>query len=202
MSASQAMTSFAEELSQALLATEVSRRDGSRPSLDEGTSAAVDMVLAIAPKSGKIMLVGNGGSAAIVSHMHNDVCKAVGIRGLVFNEAPLLTALTNDDGYEFAFERCVRLWASPGDLLIAISSSGRSENILRAVRAAINLGVATLTMSGFSPENPLRQLGDLNFYVPSDRYGFVEIAHQALGHCITDAAVPLSASRAAGAASD
>lgn len=199
-SESESMTSYTTHLSEMLLATEISGRDGATSSLDDGTNAAVEMLLAVAPVGAKVMLVGNGGSAAIVSHMHNDICKAVGLRGMVFNETPLLTALTNDDGYEGAFEQCVRLWANRGDLLVAVSSSGKSENILRAVRAATELGAGTLTLSGFARGNPLRQLGDLNFYVPSDQYGYVELAHSVLGHCITDTAVAQVASKAASAA--
>ena len=135
---------------------------------------------------GKVLLVGNGGSAAIASHIHNDLSKTLGVRALIFNEAPLLTALANDIEYDAAFERNTELWAEEGDLVIAISSSGRSENILRAVKASHTNGSHVVTLSGFSPGNPLRRLGDVNMYVPSSSYGHVEIAHLALLHCLTD----------------
>jgi D-sedoheptulose 7-phosphate isomerase len=132
------------------------------------------------------MLIGNGGSAAIVSHVQNDLCKQAGIRALVFTEPPLLTALGNDCGYDSVFELPVELWASSGDLLIAVSSSGRSENILRAVHAATLQGCQIVTLSGFQADNPLRCMGDVNFYVPAHTYGFVESAHMALAHCLID----------------
>lgn len=110
---------------------------------------------------------------------------------MVFNEAPLLTALTNDEGYIHAFERCVALWAEPEDVLIAVSSSGRSENILLGVKAARVRGSMVLTLSGFAPENPLRKMGDINFYVPWGTYGPVELSHQALTHFLTDCAVTM-----------
>ena len=139
----------------------------------------------------KILVIGNGGSAAIASHIQNDLCKATGIRSMVLTETSLLTALTNDDGYETAYQQQVQLWAEPGDMLIAISSSGQSENILRACAVAQNHGVFILTMSGFSPTNTLRQLGDLNFYIDSDSYGMVELSHSIIGHYLTDQAAGL-----------
>ncbi len=72
------------------------------------------------------------------------------------------------------------------DVLVAISSSGRSENILRGVEAARGKGCEVITMSGFTSDNPLRKTGRLNFYVPSDSYGYVEISHLTLCHCILD----------------
>jgi len=113
------------------------------------------------------------------------------VPSLVFTEAPFLTALANDNGYIVAFEQQVDLWAKPGDLLIAISSSGRSENILRAAQAARGHGCGLITISGFQPENPLHFLGDLNFYVPIEDYGYVESAHSVLLHFFTDRAIIL-----------
>ena len=132
------------------------------------------------------MIIGNGGSAAIASHMHNDLCKAVGIRAIIFNEPSLLTALSNDHGYGCVFERPIELWADSGDLLLAISSSGQSENILRAVRASLAPGCQVITLSGFKSDNPLRGMGHLNFYVPAQDYGLVELVHSGLTHFLTD----------------
>lgn len=174
--------------SEAMMETQVSRRDGSFLSLEQGIEGAVEMILRDFTDAGKIMLIGNGGSTAIVSHMQNDLCASVGVRAMVFNEPSLLTALTNDFGYETAFEKLVDLWADPGDLLIAISSSGRSQNILRAVSAAIEHQCRVMTYSGFKADNPLRGLGDLNFYVPASFYGHVEVAHMGLMHAVTDLA--------------
>ena len=184
----EAVTPYLQALAGLALGTVVTDRSGATISLDEGAESAVRMILATGADSGKVMAVGNGGSASIASHMQNDVCKAVGLRGMVFTEQPLLMALANDDGYETVFERPVELWGRPGDVLIAISSSGRSENILRAVRAATERRCTVITLSGFGPDNPLRQMGDLNFYVASDVYGHVENAHGAITHFMTDRA--------------
>ena len=120
--------------------------------------------------------------------MQNDLCKAVGVRSLVFNEAPLLSALSNDLSYAAAFEVLVDLWAEDGDALIAISSSGQSENIIRAADAAKKKGCSVITLSGFKSNNPLRNRGLINFYVPADQYGFVELGHSILTHYLSDAA--------------
>ena len=106
--------------------------------------------------SGKAIIIGNGGSAAIASHLQNDLCKAVGA-AMVFNEASLLTALTNDEGYD------VELWAEPGDLMVAVSSSGCSVNIFLAVEAAVSWECRVITFLDFLPCNPLRGMGELNF---------------------------------------
>jgi D-sedoheptulose 7-phosphate isomerase len=98
----------------------------------------------------------------------------------------LLTALANDNGYENAFQRLVDLWADPGDVLVAISSSGRSANILNACAAARVRGASLITFSGFGADNPLRTHGDLNFYVANASYGPVESAHAVLAHHLTD----------------
>lgn len=184
--ANQSATAYFHKLSELLLSLQVSDRHGAVLSLDEGASKAVDLILSVRSTSGKVMVIGNGGSAAIASHMQNDLCKAVGVRAMVFNEPPLLTALSNDHGYEYVFERPIALWANSGDLLLSISSSGQSKNILRAVRAAVELECQVITLSGFSTNNPLRRMGHLNFYVPSNSYGYVELAHSVLVHFLTD----------------
>jgi D-sedoheptulose 7-phosphate isomerase len=180
------LSSYLGDLTQLFQAMEIRLAAGAPLSMDDGAGAAIDLIAATKTNGLKAMIIGNGGSASIASHTQNDLCKAVGLRALVFTEQPLLTALANDDGYETAYETGVKLWATKGDLLIAISSSGRSENILRAVRAARSAGCQIITMSGFATDNPLRQMGDVNFYVPSGGYGPVEIAHAMLCQFLTD----------------
>jgi D-sedoheptulose 7-phosphate isomerase len=179
-------TSYIKELTTALATTQTSDASGKPLTLDAAVDKAVEMILAKKSKDNKVMLVGNGGSSAIVSHAHNDLCKMVGIKALVFHETPLLTALSNDLSYSVAFEKLVEMWGQAGDILIAVSSSGGSENILRATRAAKKKKCDVITYSGFKPDNPLRSLGDINFYVKADQYGFVEASHMALLHLLTD----------------
>ena len=167
---------------------EATTAEGRDLAIDAAIEPAVRMLLALRSGRRKAMLVGNGGSAAIVSHIQNDLFKMVGLRAIVFTEQPLLTALSNDDGYETVFRQPVERWAERGDLLLAISSSGESNNIVTAVAAARERGCEVLTFSGFSPANRLRQMGDVNFYVPAASYGYVEMTHAVLCHCICDIA--------------
>ena len=139
-------------------------------------------------KGNKLMFVGNGGSAAIASHMAIDYSKNGNLRSVAFNDGTALTCLGNDLGYENVFAKQIEMQGRTGDVLIAISSSGGSVNILRAVEAAKALGCFVVTLSGFSPDNPLRQLGALNLFVRSSEYGFVEISHLTLCHAVLDLA--------------
>ncbi len=168
---------------------EITNREGRALPMDEGMGAAIDLVLSLKGGPGKAMVIGNGGSAAIASHLHNDLSKAVRVRAMVFNEPPLLTALANDDGYHTVFHTPLKLWADRGDLLIAVSSSGESRSIVDAAALCAERGCRVLTFSGFEPTNRLRRLGDVNVYVPSGEYGFVEMAHSVIGHCMTDLAI-------------
>jgi D-sedoheptulose 7-phosphate isomerase len=145
----------------------------------------------------KLIFVGNGGSAAIASHMATDYSKNGNIRSLALNDSSMLTCLGNDLGYECVFAKQIELHARPGDLMIALSSSGRSANILNAVAAGRAAGCTVVTLSGFTPDNPLRSLGDINFYIASDRYGFVEIGHLTICHAILDFICGLRVSEAA-----
>ncbi len=136
--------------------------------------------------SHKMIFIGNGASAAIASHMSTDFWKNGGIRAIAFNDASLLTCISNDFGTPHLFEKPICMFADEGDILFAISSSGCSENILTGVEAARSAGGHVITLSGFRPENPLSGLGDLNFYVPAQEYGPVEIIHHSICHCILD----------------
>jgi D-sedoheptulose 7-phosphate isomerase len=137
-------------------------------------------------RGNKLMFIGNGGSAAIASHNAIDFSKNGGLRSTAFNDGAVLTCLGNDFGYEYVFAKQIEWHGREGDLLIAISSSGRSENILKAVGAAREKACRVVTLSGFGDDNPLRKLGDVNFYVRAAAYGLVEVAHLSLIHAILD----------------
>jgi D-sedoheptulose 7-phosphate isomerase len=155
--------------------------------IDNGLSMIVENLHRIKTANQKVMVIGNGGSAAIASHLQNDLCKAAQIRAMVFTEPPLLTALSNDISYIAAYKELVQLWADKSDSLFAISSSGRSQNILDAVTVARDRGCFPIvTLSGFLPDNPLRNAGDFNLFINSKEYGYVELAHSVLAHYISD----------------
>jgi len=124
----------------------------------------------------KIILAGNGGSAAIASHVSVDFTKA-GIRAINFNEADLLTCSANDYGFERVFEKAVEFYGDEGDLVILISSSGKSENVVNASNRAKELKMGVITSSGFNNNNTLRKLGDINFWVDSKAYNIIEMTH-------------------------
>ena len=180
--------SYFETLHRVGDAATASDRAGASMPLQAAVDWAMETARGAHAAGNKLMFVGNGGSAAIASHMAIDYSKNGGMRSLAFNDGASLTCLGNDLGYDQVFAKQVELHARSGDLLIAISSSGRSANILNAVSAARDRACRVLTLSGFTPDNPLRSLGDVNLYVPSGEYGFVELTHLALCHCVLDLA--------------
>jgi D-sedoheptulose 7-phosphate isomerase len=139
-------------------------------------------------KKGRVFFAGNGGSAAIASHCAADYMKNGGLRALSLHDPAVLTCLANDLGYERVFAEQLRRHATQGDLLFIISSSGESPNILQAARAARELSMTVITLSGFAPGNSLRTLGDIDFHVPRTSYGIVEVAHLAICHAVLDRA--------------
>ncbi|MBM4135006.1 MAG: SIS domain-containing protein [Nitrospira sp.] len=179
-------TRYFDELAAVFRGVEATRGCGSPLGLVEGIEQAIAMVTSCAGAGRKVIFIGNGGSAAIASHQAVDYWKNGGIRAIAFNDSSLLTCISNDYGHPHVFEKPVEMFADEGDVLIAISSSGRSENILRAVKAGQAKGCDLITLSGFKPDNPLRPLGRVNFYAASTSYGHVEITHLALCHCIVD----------------
>ncbi len=140
---------------------------------------AAELIRAINSKGNKVFIFGNGGSAAISSHFSVDLTKNAGLRCINCNEADLITCFANDYGFEYWVEKAIDFYGDEGDLLIVISSSGSSKNMLNGVKAARNGKFkAVVTLSGFDKDNPLCQLGDINLLVNSRAYNFVENIHQ------------------------
>ena len=113
----------------------------------------------------------------MASHVTVDFTKAAGIRAINFNEADLITCFANDYGYEHWVAKALEAYADPGDLVILISSSGKSPNMLNGARQAKAMDLSLVTVSGFSADNPIRKLGDLNLWVDSTAYNIVEMTH-------------------------
>ena len=127
----------------------------------------------------KIMIFGNGGSAAIASHVSVDLTKNANIRSVNFNEADLITCFANDYGYEKWIEKAIDFYADDKDILILISSSGKSQNMINACKAARNKKMSKIiTLTGHNKDNPLSKSGDINLWVDSKAYNFVENMHQ------------------------
>lgn len=164
----------------------VTDKSGKELTFPQGIERAGNLIKAQAASGQKIIFIGNGGSAAISSHMAVDFWKNGGIKAISFNDGPQLTCIGNDYGYKHVFEKPIEMFADSGDIIIAISSSGRSENILLGVQAGGLKGCRTITLSGFDENNPLSSMGEFNFYVPSKSYGPVEVIHHSICHCIID----------------
>ena len=129
-------------------------------------------------KGGKVIIIGNGGSAAIASHVAVDLTKAARVRAINFNEADLITCFGNDYGYENWMAKALEFYSDAGDVAVIISSSGQSQNVVIGAKAARDLGLQVVTLSGFRADNPLRAIGDLNLWVNSESYNIVETTHQ------------------------
>lgn len=129
-------------------------------------------------KGSMIYIAGNGGSAAIASHVSVDLTKNAKIRCMAFNDASFITCLANDYGYENWLSAAIEFYGRPGDVGVFISSGGKSPNIVKAAQKAREKEMKTVTFTGFSEANPLRQLGDMNFWVDSCAYNVVENIHQ------------------------
>jgi D-sedoheptulose 7-phosphate isomerase len=158
----------------------------SQLSFAEGIDLAAALVYRQTQQQKKVIFIGNGGSAAVASHQAIDYWRNGGFPAISFNDGALLTCISNDFGYEQVFSKPIATFAQPGDVLFAISSSGESANILAGARQGNQTGCYLITLSAFKPDNPLRQLGDINFYVPTMAYGFAEITHLCICHCILD----------------
>jgi D-sedoheptulose 7-phosphate isomerase len=170
------------------IVSEISVLDATGQALgfDDAVGRFAQKIVSSNAAGGKVMFVGNGGSATIASHMGIDFSKNGKLRAMAFNDAAYLTCLGNDLGYDNVFAFQVNDHANANDVLVAISSSGKSGSILNAVTAARAKGATVVTLSGFAPENPLRKMGDINFHVPSLEYGYVELLHCAVCHCALD----------------
>ncbi|TAL27757.1 MAG: SIS domain-containing protein [Nitrospirae bacterium] len=164
----------------------VTDKSGGQLTFSHGIEKAGNLIALQTASGQKIIFIGNGGSAAISSHMAIDFWKNGGMKAISFNDGPQLTCIGNDYGYKHVFEKPIEMFTDSGDVLVAISSSGKSENILLGVQAAKLKGCRIITLSGFDERNPLSGMGEFNFYVPSRSYGPVEVIHHSICHCIID----------------
>jgi D-sedoheptulose 7-phosphate isomerase len=125
----------------------------------------------------KIITVGNGGSASIANHATIDLVNAAKIKAISFTDPGLITCFANDYGYENWVSKALNAYADPDDLLILISSSGQSKNMIEAAKTAKEMNLKVITFTGFSSGNPLRGMGCLNFWVDSKEYNNIEMTH-------------------------
>ena len=129
-------------------------------------------------KRGKILIFGNGGSAAIASHVSVDLTKNAKIRTVNFNESDLITCFSNDYGYERWVEKAVDFYADKNDTLVLISSSGKSLNMINACKAAKRKKIKVISLTGHLKNNPLSKITDHSLWIDSKAYNFIENTHQ------------------------
>ena len=137
------------------------------------------IIITTKKKGKKILVFGNGGSAAIASHFSVDLTKNAKIRCTNYNEANLITCFSNDYGYEHWIEMAINYFGDKGDVLIVISSSGKSKNMINACIAAKKKKFSKIiTLTGHSVNNPVKKKGDINLWVNSKAYNYIENIHQ------------------------
>ena len=176
---------YIDKIKQLLDSVEITRGD-KLLSYDEGIESLIQMMYATRQAHRQLFFAGNGGSAAIAEHMTADYLKNGHMRSVSLYDSPVLTCLGNDYGYEHVFSKQLDMMGERGDVLVAISSSGNSQNIIKAIEVMRSLRGNVVTFTGFDKNNKARGLGDVNVYVPCDRYGMVESIHQLILQQVVD----------------
>lgn len=164
----------------------VTNAEGKVEVLEKSLTAIVDMLNVLRTNNSDLYIIGNGGSASVASHAVIDFINVGKIRAHVMHGSSVITCMANDYGFENCYSQQIPVFLDSKSILIAISSSGKSKNICNAVQAAKSAGSLVITFSGFSEKNPLRSLGQFNFYLDSSDYGIVEIGHQFILHNVAD----------------
>ncbi|MDE6846958.1 MAG: SIS domain-containing protein [Lachnospiraceae bacterium] len=178
---------YIKELFETLNNTEIWRGITQKcESYDTGIKFLVDIFTEYKQKQAWLFFIGNGGSSAIASHMTADYMKNGGMNTYSLYDNAVTTCMGNDYGYEAIFSRPMDFLVKKGDLVVAISSSGNSPNIIAAIETAKRKGATIITFTGFSPDNQAKQSGDINVYVPCAKYGIVESIHNMILQQIVD----------------
>lgn len=155
-------------------------------SYESGIELLVEVFLKAKRDEKKVFFIGNGGSAAIASHMTADFMKNGRIKTCSLYDSATITCFGNDYGYEFVFANNLEFMLDEDDVLVAISSSGNSQNIINAIEVARAKRARIITLSGFERGNKIRQMGDYNVYVGIRQYGIVESIHNLILQQIVD----------------
>lgn len=182
----QSYIKYMNECHEVLEQLEVSAQQGTMMNQEEGLEKWIDLTKQLNDAGNNIYFAGNGASAMMAGHMSADSTKNGGMKSLFLSETALVTAVSNDISYDEVFAYPLNRFANKADMLIAISSSGNSRNIIRAIETAKEKGMTVVTLTGLKENNAARQMGDINFFVPGKTYGIVEVCHQALLHCWLD----------------
>lgn len=178
---------YIKELIQRLDDTEIWKGAGQMcKDYDEGIRFLTDTFLSYKKDTARVFFIGNGGSAAIASHMTADFMKNGGMNTYSLYDNAVVTCMGNDYGYEYIFSKPLEFLVKEGDLVVAISSSGDSQNIINAIMVAKEKKAEVMTFTGFLPDNRARRLADISLYVPCGKYGMVESIHNLILQQIVD----------------
>ena len=171
-----------KELDQTI-ATDI---NGQELSVSEALELWIDRCEVQKRERGIFFFCGNGASATMAEHLSHDCFQNADFLTETCSETSYITAISNDMSYEDVFAYRIKKMLGKKDMLITISSSGNSPNIIKAIHTAKEVGAFVVTLSGKGKDNQSRKLGDLNFYVALETYGLVESAHAVLLHCWLD----------------
>ncbi len=161
--------------------------NGKEVPVDKAMARTADILAAAGKEKASVFWVGNGGSSAICSHLSQDIMNKLKVKSFYCGDTSLMTCMANDFGYENVYARPLELLAGKNDILMAISSSGNSENIISSVRTAREKGMKVVSLSGMKADNKLwNSNSDVSFLVLSDLYGIVEVSHEAILHGIIE----------------
>ncbi len=175
-----------QELNKAIVSASC-KMENEETNLNEGLNYANTIIERTIESGASIWWVGNGGSAAICSHLAQDALNRLGAKSIFLDNSSLITCMANDFSYKNVYLRPLEIFVKPDDLLIAISSSGNSKNILSCAEMALNKRMGLISLSGLNNNNKLWNMrSNLSFFISSDLYGIVEIAHEAILHGIIE----------------
>ena len=178
---------YLDQLARCLRDTKVYDRQGTAvEGYEEAIECMVQLFSSVKQAKKNVVFIGNGGSAAIAIHMTADFMKNGGMNTRSLYDDAILTCMGNDYGYESVFSKPLEMCLRKGDLVVAISSSGNSENIVNAIHIAHKKKAKVITFTGFGENNKAKQLGDINLYVSCERYGMVESIHNLILQQIVD----------------
>ena len=144
---------------------------------DDQLNKIIEIIKKTIKNKGKVYIVGNGGSSSIASHVSVDMAKVAKVPSSTFNNANLITCFANDFGYENWVTEAIKSYTNKNDMMILISSSGTSKNIVNAAKFCKKNSIDLITLSGFKKNNPLSKYGNVNFHVNSNQYNFIEMSH-------------------------
>ena len=180
------LSAYTESFANVISTGQITTRSQQQVSAQAGMDLILKTLITCREKQGTVYVLGNGGSAAIASHVVIDLVNMGKMRAMAMLDPATTTCISNDYGYDKIYSKQLSYFARSEDLLIAISSSGNSKNILNAVDTAKKRGLEIITLSGFDAENALRKLGDYNLWLNSKEYGKVETGHAFILHYLTD----------------